>query len=202
MRKVSLGCAFVAFGLSVVTSASAAAPNVTKIGVRGQSAFAVAEHHDDCIDASFSISASDETTRDGSGSTTQRAAFVGFGGRDLCNFLSFGGGTSLTLTTTLNNDSVTLPFDFLVDYANTETDERTQRRIVGTVKIVANGDFEKVRETIIMLNDGIKTTTKLRGNTREADAIVTATLDGIPFTFDTGTGSLGTIKNGIVEITR
>lgn len=202
MRNVSVGCALFALGLGVTLPASAAAPSVTKIRYQGQSAYAAAEHHDGCIDASFSISASEETFRDANGTSTQSSAFVGFGGRDLCNFLSFGGGMLIPLTVELNNNAVTIPFDFLIDYANTETDERSQRRLVGTVTIVANGDFEKVRENTTVVNNGVKTVTKQRGNTREADATVNATLDDVPFTFDAGTGSLGIIRNGTLEFTR
>lgn len=200
MRKVSLCACVIALCFGLVSEASAASR--TRYRLKGQSAFAVAERHDDCIDASFSISASDETTKDGSDTTVTRSAFVGFGGRDLCNFLSFGNGVMVPLEVPLSTSSVTLPFDFMIDYANTETNERFQRRLVGSVTIVANGDFEKTRETIILENDNTRTVTRSKGNAREATATVTATLDGVPFAFEPGTGTLGTINVGTVEVVR
>ena len=200
MRKFSLCTIMLSLGL--VASSSSAATSVTRYKMKGNSASGLATQSDDCINAGLFVSASDETTKDGTGTTSSRSAFVSYGGSDACNSLSFGGTLQLPLTVSLATPSVTLSFDIPVDYVNTDTDEQSTRHLVGSVTFVATGDFEKSRDTNITQTENMRVVSRSKGNTRDADMTVNAKLDGVVVTFQPSTGSLGTTKQGNVEITR
>src|SRR5262245_29484131 len=120
MKKFSLGVFALCLGIASITHAE---PTVTKFKFKGSSVRARAFSGDDgCFSASFGVVASDEVSKDGSGSTTTRTLEVGYGGRDLCNFLSFGGASTIPLPVPIaNQTTVTFTFDIVINYANTET---------------------------------------------------------------------------------
>src|SRR5436305_1693157 len=95
MRKLSL-CTFV-LCLSFV-SISHAQPTVTKFKFKGNTVNASAASGDDgCFSAFFGLTASDDVTKDETGATKTRTLRIGYVGRDLCNFLSFGGDSTIAL---------------------------------------------------------------------------------------------------------
>ncbi len=201
MRKLSIGTFALVLGLASVTHA---APTVTKVKFKGNTVSGSAASGDDgCFSAFFGITASDEVNKDDTGTTTTKTLSIGYGGRDLCNFLSFGGNSFTTLTIPIaNQSSVTFPFDIVVNFANTETDERFEKHLVGTVTITASGDFEKSRRTEISQSQLMRTVTRSKGNTREATLTLDAKLDGVPQSLPITEAEIGTVKNGTIETTR
>jgi hypothetical protein len=201
MRKLSFCTFALCLGFASITHAD---PTVTKIKFKGNSVLGTALSGDDgCFSASFGVRASDEVNKDGTGTTTTKTLDIGYGGRDLCNFLSFGGNSVTTLTIPIaNQTTVTFPFDILIDYANTETNERFQKHLTGSVTISATGDFEKSRRTEISQNQTMRTVTRSKGNTREATLSITAKLDGVPQSLPITEAAIGAVKNGTIEITR
>jgi hypothetical protein len=201
MRKLS----FCTFALCLgVASITHAAPTVTKVRFTGNTVSGSAASGDNgCFSASLGVTASDEVSKDGTGTTTSKKLNIGYGGFDRCEFLSFGGNITTTLTVPIaNQTSVTFPFDILVNYANTETNERFEKHLIGTVTITASGDFEKSRRTEISQNQTMRTVTRSKGNTREATLSVSAKLDGVPQSLPITEGEIGTVRNGTIEITR
>ena len=200
MHKFSL-CT-IALGLGLVASSTSAATSVTRYRMKGNSASGLATQSTDCLSGGLFVSASDETTRDGTGTTSSRTAFFSYGGSDVCNSLSFGGSLQAPLTVSLTTPTVTLPFDIPVDFVNTDTDDHFTRHLVGSVTFVATGDFERSRDANITQTANMRVVSKSKGNTRDADITVNATLDGVATAFQPSTGSLGTTRLGTVEITR
>lgn len=201
MRKLSFCTFALCLGLTSMTQAE---PTVSKVKFKGNTVSGSAASGDDgCFSASFGLTASDEVNKDGTGTTTTKTLSIGYGGRDLCNSLSFGGNQTTTLTVPIaNQSSVTFPFDVLVSFANTETNERFEKHLTGTVTITATGDFEKSRRTEISQNQMMRTVTRSKGNTREATLSISAALDGVPVSLPITEAELGTVKNGTIEITR
>lgn len=201
MRKLSFCTFALCLGFASVTHAD---PTVTKYKFKGNTAGGSAWTGDDgCFSASMGVHASDDITKDGSGSTTSQLVEIGYGGRDLCNHLSFGGAKTIPLTIPIANVStVTFSFDIVIDYANTETDERFQRHLTGTATITATGEFEKSRTSQIVQSQEVRTVTRSKGTTREASFVVDVKLDGVPQTFAITSGEIGTTKSGSMEITR
>jgi hypothetical protein len=201
MRKLSLCMFALCLGFASLTQAQS---TVTKTRFKGNTAHASAASGDDgCFSAFFGVTASDEVTKDSTGKTVTKTVEIGYGGRDLCEHLSFGGRQDKELTVAIGDQtSVTFDFDFLVNYANTETNERFTRRLTGTVTITANGDFERSQRTEIIQSQEQRTVTRYKGNTREATVTVNVLLDGVPQSLPITSGELGTVKSGTIETTR
>jgi hypothetical protein len=201
MRKLWLCTMALCLGL---VSSTNAATSVTKFKVKGNTVSGLAEQGDPdtCFFAGLSVTASDETTKDGTGSTTARTLVINYTGRDFCNLLSFGGFSTNPLTVPITGNTVTFPFDLTVNYVNTDTGASSQRRLVGTVTFTASGDFDKSRETTITQNESMRVIARTKGNARDANITVSATLDGVTQAFDPSTGVMGNMKSGTVEITR
>jgi len=200
MRKLSPCMFALCLGFASLTHAQA---TTTKTKFKGNTAHASAASGDDgCFSAFWGVTASDEVTKDSTGKTVTKTVQIGYGGRDVCEHLSFGGVQNKELTIAIGaQTSVSFDFDFLVNYANTETDERFTRRLTGTVTITANGDFERSQRTEIIQSQQQRTVTRYKGNTREADVTLSVLLDGVPQTLPIVSGELGTVKNGTIETT-
>jgi hypothetical protein len=181
-----------------------AQPTVTKYRFKGNTVHASAATGDDgCFSGFFSLHASDDITKDESGSVSNKTLEVGYFGRDLCQKLSFGGGVTTPLTIPIAGIStVTFPFDFLVNYVNTDTGERFQRRITGSVTITATGDFEKSRRTEISDTQQQRTVTRSKGNSREANLNLALQVEGVSQAMPITSGEIGTAKRGTIEVTR
>lgn len=201
MRKLSLCTLALCLGFASITHAE---PTVTKFKFKGNTVGANGASGDDgCFSAFFGLTASDDMTKDETGATSTRTLDVGYGGRDLCEKLSFGGRQITQLTIPIAGvTTVTIPFDFVVDYVNTDTSERFQKRLTGSVTITATGDFEKSRRTEISDTQQQRTVTRSKGNTREASVVLNAQLDGVTQSFPITSGEIGTAKRGTIEITR
>lgn len=200
MRKLSLCTFALCLGFASITQAQ---PVVTKTKFKGATVEGTALSGDDgCFSAGFGLTASEQVNKDASGTTTVKTLEIGYGGRDLCNFLSFGGNTTVELTVPITNVStVTFPFDFNVQYVNTETNERFEKRLTGSITITASGDFEKSRRTEVSQTQTSRTVRRSKGNTREATVTINASLDGVPQSLPITDGEIGTVKNGTLEIT-
>lgn len=121
MQKTS-ACVF-AFSLGLGAVADADAPTVVRYSFKGASASANADVDDatGCISAGIYVSASEETTKDTDGNKTKsRSAIVSYGGRDDCQFLSFGNYVQVPLTGAIGAQSFTLPFAITIDYVTTD----------------------------------------------------------------------------------
>lgn len=200
MRKLSL-CLF-AFSLGFA-SLTQAQPTVTKATFKGNTAHAAAASGDNgCFSAFFGVTASDEVTKGDAGTTTTKTVEIGYGGRDLCEHLSFGGRQDKPLTFNIANQTMTFDFDFLVNYANTETDERFTRRVTGTVTITPNGDVERSRRNEIVQNQELRTVTRSKGTTRDATVTVNVSIDGVPQSLPIISGEVGSVSKGTIETTR
>lgn len=201
MRMLSLCTLALCLGFASLTHAQ---PTVTKYKFKGNTVSASGASGDDgCYSAFFGLTASDDLTKDETGATSTKTLDIGFGGRDLCEKLSFGGRQVTTLTIPIANvATVTFPFDFLVDYVNTDTGERFQKRITGSVTVTATGDFERSRRTEISDTQQQRTVTRSRGTTREASVVLDLKVDGVPQATPITNGELGTARRGTIEITR
>lgn len=202
MRKLSFCMFALCLGLASTTHAE---PTITKYKFKGTTVHGAAASGDDgCFSAFFGATASDEMTKDGPGGpTTTKRVEIGYGGRDLCEHLSFGGRQDKELTVPIGTQtSVTFDFDFLVNYANTETNERFTRRVTGTITITAAGDVEKSQMTEIVQTRKLKTVTRSKGNTRDATVSVNVLLDGVPQTLPILSGEIGIVQKGTMEITK
>jgi hypothetical protein len=100
-----------------------------------------------------------------------------------------------------NQTSLTFPFDFIVSYANTETNERFEKRMTGTVTITATGDVERSQTTEVLQNQQQRTSKRSKGSTRDATVTLDAKLDGVPQSLPITSGEIGTVTNGDITIT-
>jgi hypothetical protein len=201
MRMLSFCTLALCLGFASLTHAQ---PTVTKYKFKGNTVHASAASGDNgCFSGFFGLTATDDITKDGSGQSATKTLEVGYFGRDLCEKLSFGGGSTTTLTVPIAGIStISFPFDFDVNYVNTDTGERFTRHVSGSVTITATGDFEKSRRTEISDTQVQRTVTRSKGNTREANISLDLKLDGVPQSMPIQSGELGTSKKGTIEITR
>jgi hypothetical protein len=201
MQKLSLCTVALCLGFASITHAD---PVVTKYKMKGNSASGGLFTPDDpCFTGLLSVAASEEMTKDATGTTSSKTLLISFTGFDNCQSLSLQSFVSVPLTVAIANQStVTLPFDVVVDYENIDTGATFQKRLVGSATITATDDFEKSKRTQITENEGTRQVVRTKGTTRESTITATATLDGATLTFVPSTGEIGNVKNGSVEITR
>lgn len=160
-----------------------------------------------CLEGTFYTNAYEETSKDASGTkvTTRTVSMFAFI-YDSCEEASGYGFVDMPLATALSTQSFTYTFATAAEFypASGEGDP-TYRQVSGTVTITADptGDVQKSHETTTTLIDGQRTVVRSKGNTRDADAIITkAKIDGSKLKFLPGTGSMGTTKNATIETTR
>lgn len=200
MLKFSLCTLALCLGFASVTHAQ----TVTKYKFKGNTVHASAATGDNgCFSGFFGLTASDDITKDETGATSTKTLEVGYFGRDLCEKLSFGGGVTVPLTVPIAGiNTITFPFDFDVNYVNTDTGERFTRRITGSVTVTATGDFERSRRTEISDTQQQRVVTRYKGSTREATVNLTIAVDGTSQTMPITSGELGTVRRGTREVTR
>ena len=203
MRKLWVCTLALCLGFASITHAS----SVTKLTFKGNTASGgIGTVDDSCFNAWFSIQASDQVTKDGTTTTNTKELMLSFFASDSCQSVYYNSFVTVPLTVAIANQSaVTLPFDFLVDVIPFDSEVATaQKRVVGSVTITANADFQKSRQVDITQNETTRQVVRSKGTTRDASITATAQLDGVQLNFAPATGSaeIGTTKNGTIEVTR
>lgn len=201
MRKLSICTLALCLGFASIGYAA----TVTKSKVKGNSASGGASTVEDpCFNASISVQAFDQVSKDNTSTTVTKEISVFFFGNDSCKSLNYNGFSVVPLTFNIANQStVTLPFDFTVDVTPFDSDQAVHKRFVGSATITATGDFEKSRQVNTTQDDNMRQVVRTKGTTRDATLTVTAKLGGTQLNFTPNEfAEIGTTKSGTIETTQ
>jgi hypothetical protein len=204
MQKLSASVVALCLGFG---STAYAIPVTTRYVQKGASASGSLEldDPDGCIHGTLFLTASEDVSKDATGSTHSRQVFMNFVGSDDCAVLNAGfDSLFFPLTTPIGSQSFTYAFDLNVNFYSPETgDPVTAHRFTGTMTISTTGDLVKSRDANITVTDSERTVVRSKNTTRDADAVVTkAKIDNKKTSFLPGTGSIGETKNATIEITQ
>jgi hypothetical protein len=198
MSKLSLVSMAVALGAMVASPASAYEKSRTV--TRGKLATLSASTSDECSSTFLYLYVADEVVKDGSGKTKTRTGFISYGGRDACLDATWGGTAQITSVDPLNLSSVSFTFAIDVQYAVYDQ-EPIQQKVVGTVRLDANGDAVKTRDSTVTIVGDQRTVARVKGNMRDATATINIKLDGKPVSFGDTVGTLGATTEASFEVT-
>jgi hypothetical protein len=190
--------------------AEASPPSKSSWQVRGHGAHAWAFGGDHCVWTSLDVGANDEVVHQSGGAPVkQKGAWVGFSSYNWCDGTETWGWAfipNVGFSGSLNTASVSVSFE-VQSYAWQETpDGWWDYTFLGTSTLTANVAWAGTGETVQGMNQWMSrfgksmVRNRWRGQFRQADVTVNATLGGAALTFDGVFGEVGKYNAGGTEV--